>query len=381
MPLTAYSISEQKELDVEQVLRALARRHGAQVFIDVGQLPDSWRAFLRSDLECPCCFVTGAEIVSEAISRESKKPIRQPCFRFALPGHHSQCDYASGDSNATPENLVNFGIAKSSLTRAVRELVCTGIQTSAFSQKSIRDMREWFFQRKLQASFRVELNPRIPGWLDKLWRASFSTLGHLPASVPLTAEIASMPGFDWTVESRRLLEERHQFVLRSIREKRLWMHNVAARIEALAHRFQGEMVFDPCVLEGEYDKCLGLAHFMSHNYAPFRSGAKRDSVATCVLALSALILFVNDWNLIRATAAFAAIAHSVGDADQSLGNVMGLNPFHDYEAWQKLKQLQDFGFDLPDEVDPSVELSKIEEELRARFNCRSARKYAGPVAS
>lgn len=368
MPLTAYSISEQKELDVEQVLRALAHRHGSESFVDAGQLPESWREFLRSDLECPSCFVTGAEIVREATSRETKKSIRQPCFRFAVPGHHSQCDYACVESNATPENLVNFGIAKSNLTRAVRELVCTGIQTGAFSQKSIRDMREWFFQRKLQASFRVELNPRIPGWLDKLLRVSFNTPGHLPASVSLTAEIASMPGFDWTTESRRILEERHRFVLNSIREKRLWMHDVAARIEALANRFQGEMVFDPSVLQEEYDKSLALARFISHNYSPISSAEKRDSVATCVLALSALVLFVNDWSLIRATAVFAAIAHSVRDADQSLGNIMGLNPFHDYEAWRKLKQLQDSGFELPDEVDPSVERSKIEEDLRSGFD-------------
>jgi hypothetical protein len=34
-------------------------------------MPDEWRAFLRTDIECPCCFVTGADVVRESISRTS----------------------------------------------------------------------------------------------------------------------------------------------------------------------------------------------------------------------------------------------------------------------------------------------------------------------
>lgn len=369
MPLTAYSIAEQKELDVEQVLGALSRRHGVPVPSDIADLPESWRAFLRSDLECPCCFVTGADIIKEAISRSSGKAIRQRCFRFAAPGHRPQCDYASNDLTSAPENLVNFGTANSHLTKAVRELVCTGIQTGAFSQKSVRDMREWFFQKKTQASFRVVLDPRIPGWVDKLFRLTALSVGSIPTGVSLTAEIVSMPGFDWTAESTRILAERHRAVLDAVREKRLWLHGVRDRIESLAKRHQGEVVFDPTVLQEDYDASLSLATFISHNYAPVRSATKAriHGAAPCVLAFSALLLFVNDWDLSRAVRMFADIARSVGNADQSLGNVMGLNPFHDYEAWGKLKQLQESGIPVADEADPSVERQRIEEELRARF--------------
>jgi len=370
MPLTAYSVAEAKELDVDQVLAALSRRHGVQAPIDVADLPESWREFLRTDLECPCCFVTGAELVREAISRTSRKAIRQRCFRFVTPGHRPQCDYAMSDTNSTPENLVNFGTANSNLTRAVRELVCTGIQTGAFSQRSVRDMREWFFQKKAQASFRVVLDPRIPKWVDKLHRLPFLSTGSVPTGVPLTVEIATMPGFDWVAESARLLVERHRAVLDVVNEKRLWwMPDAGNRIESLARRYQGEVVFDPTVLHKEYDQSLRLALFISHNYAPIRSvtKAKPYSAAACVLAFSALLLFVNDWDLNRAVGTFAVIARSAGHADQGLGNVMGLNPFHDYEAWRKLKQLQESGIPVPDETDPSVERRRIEDELRARF--------------
>lgn len=222
MPLTAYSISEEKELDVEQVLLALSQKSGQQAPGATDQIPDSWREILRTDLECPCCFVTGADVVKEAISRTSKKAIRQACFRFVSPGHRPQCDYAANESTGfTPENLVEFAATNSNLTKAVRELVCSGIHTGAFSQKTIRDMREWFFEEKVKTSFQVTLNSQVPRWLDMLWRIASSSLGQLPQGVPLTREIAAMPGFDWSIESARVLGERYQTILNILREKRL----------------------------------------------------------------------------------------------------------------------------------------------------------------
>lgn len=370
MPLTAYSISEEKELDVEQVLLALCRKSGLQAPAATDPIPDSWREILRTDLECPCCFVTGADIVKEAISRTSKKAIRQPCFRFVSPGHRPQCDYAANESAGfTPENLVEFGAPNSNLTKAVRELVCSGIHTGAFSQKTIRDMREWFFEEKTKTSFEVTLDSQVPRWLDTLWRIASPSLGQLPEGVSLTREIAAMPGFDWSIESARALGARYRATLDVLREKRLWLHQVVDRIESLAKRYQGETVFDPTILRPKYEQSLSLARFISENYTPIKKAnrGKYGDVATCVLALAALLLFVNDWNLDQAIATFSRITISVGQADQSLGNVMGLNPFHDYEAWSKLRLIQDLGVVLPENTDLRAERQEIEGELRRRF--------------
>lgn len=49
---------------------------------------------------------------------------------------------------------------------------------------------------------------------------------------------------------------------------------------------------------------------------------------------------------------------------------MGLNPFHDYEAWSKLKALQASGIVLPEQTDLNNELDELDQleaELRARF--------------
>src|SRR5690606_4140867 len=158
-------------------------------------------------------LVTGAEIVRVAVSSTSGRILRQPCFRF--PGHHhAHCDYASGDKdNVVPENLIRFGDAKSALTRAIRELVCTGIQMGAFSQRSIRDMRQWFFERKSEARIKVTLDPRVPRWIADLRRTSFHNSPGLPPGVVLTEAIASLPGFDWTAEAKRIQHERHKVIL------------------------------------------------------------------------------------------------------------------------------------------------------------------------
>lgn len=178
-----------------------------------------------------------------------------------------------------------------------------------------------------------------------------------------------MPGFDWSIESARVLAARYQTILDILREKRLWLHQVVDRIESLAKRYHGETVFDPTILQPKYEQSLSLARFISENYGPIKQAnrSKYGDVASCILALAALLLFVNNWNLGQAIATFARISASVGQADQSLGNVMGLNPFHDYEAWSKLRQIQDFGITLPATTDLRAERQQIEADLRARF--------------
>lgn len=237
------------------------------------------------------------------------------------------------------------------------------------NQKTIRDMREWIFEEKVKTSFQVTLNPQVHKWLDTLWRVASPSLGPLPQGVPLTREIAAIPGFDWSIESARARGERYKTTLDILREKRLWLHQVVDRIESLTKRYHGETVFDPTILQPKYEQSLALARFISENYGPIKKAnrSRYGDVATSVLALAALLLFVNNWNLGQATATFARISASVGQADQSLGNVMGLNPFHDYEAWSKLRQIQDLGITLPATADLQAERQQIEADLRARF--------------
>lgn len=370
MPLTAYSISAQKEEDVGQVLRRLSESFGEAV-VAVDAIPQAWHAFMRTDLQCPCCFVTGAELVNEALSKATKKPVRQACFRFGNPRHREHCDFNStATANTVPENLVSFSESKSNLTRAVRELVCTGIEQGVFSQVSIRNMREWFFNKKVESLFVVTLDPRLYSWISSLQEAGFRARGSLPKGVALTPEIAAMPDFDWRAEAARRVVERypqHQENMAAIFSMRVAMFGDGGkRAEAMAQRYQGRHVFDPTVLADEYRKTCALADFIGHNYAPLKA-AKGGSGTVSVLAFSALLLFVRRWDITQAIADFTKIAAAAGHSNQDLGNVMGLNPFLDYEAWRILKQMQDLNITVPENVDVKAERVVMEVALRAQF--------------
>jgi hypothetical protein len=368
MPLTAYSISHPGERDVEQTLNWISAKFG-QPYTAVDAISEAMRAYLRTDLQCPSCFVTGAEIVRSAA--KTGKATRQSFFRFTTPGHRPHCDFGSPEmANTVPENLVSLTESKSNLTRAVRELVCTGIEQGVFSQVSIRDMREWFFNKKVESLFLVTLDPRLHAWISALQENIFRSSGALPAGVPLTFEIAALPQFDWRAEAARRVMERypqHGANMKTIQDQRIAMFGDAGkRVELLAQRFQGRFVFDPTVLADEYRKTLSLANFIGHNYAPLKA-TKGSSGTTSVLAFSALLLFIRGWDVSLAISDFARIVAAVGSANQDLGNVMGLNPFHDYEAWKILKHMQDLNIAVPENIDIKAERVAMEATLRKQF--------------
>lgn len=369
MPLTAYSISASKEEDVGQVLKRLSTLFGECVSAPE-DAPETWRAFMRQDLQCPCCFVTGAELVKAAHSKTSKTAVRQAYFRFSKPKHRDHCDFDSAaTANTVPENLVAFSDSNSAITKAVRELVGTGIELELFSQKSIRDMREWFFNTKIQSMFVVTLDPRFPKWMNSLHREKF--YAKPVEGIELTPEIVANPKFKWraAVAREQLLKHPEYWAFSDA------FHNKPnpfffeySRMGPLARRSQGRSVFDPSLLKEEYRKTCELAGFIAKNYKPLKSTTSSKGITvSSVLALAALLMYVRDWNQDLARADFLKIVGAAGSSNQDLGNVMGLNPFHDFRTWQALKAVQEFGIHVAEYVDLKAERVAIEQELRAKF--------------
>lgn len=371
MPLTAFSKATGEELDVEQILRRLGRDSGVDTTdLSPERIPDGWRQAIREDMECPSCFMLGAELVREGVSTQgTKRIVRQACFRY--PAHRPQCDFTRPGVTGTtvPDNLVAFGSTKTGLTRAVRQLVGAGIQSGLFSQRTIRNMREWFFAQKASSTFTLTLDPRLPVWLENVLRQTGGYYGPLP--VELTSDIAALPGFDWREAARRHFRARNLASIEILvtAELRIWA--VADRVAYLASRFQGEVVFDPSPLREHYLSTVQLAAFITQNYEPvrrFTKGGGREPHVPAILAFAALALYVENWDLDRAAALFGRVARQAADADGDLGNVMGLNPWHDYEAWRNLKVLQDLRLAIPDGVaSPEEEILAIEAVLRRQY--------------
>ena len=56
-----------------------------------------------------------------------------------------------------------------------------------------------------------------------------------------------------------------------------------------------------------------------------------------LLAFSAALLFVSDWNVEKALSVFAEIHAQPVPEDLAQANIMGLNPFHDFAALEALR--------------------------------------------
>ncbi|MEX6664789.1 hypothetical protein [Pseudomonas sp. W2-17] len=267
-----------------------------------------------------------------------------------------------------------FSTAKDGVSRAVRDLVCKGIALHIFEQRDIRAMREWFFRQKQQSQFVVTLEPGLPTWLESLRRYCHWTPRSSARHFALTDDVFKIPAFDFKAAARTELTLRYQAVLKEMFDKKIFLHGVSTRIEKMATDFQGKSVFDPTALAEHYGLTQDLAEFICVNHAPLAKLGNDHAPLTSLknikylLAFAALLLFMSDWELNTAVGKFARIVSASVPLDETLGNVMGLNPFHDFEAWAMLKTLQELS-------NIKVPAMTVKEELEAWIT--DARRRAG----
>ena len=87
MPITAYSKKFKSELDVEQFKNR---------YNDLIEKPDLAQ-FVKDDIECSCCGVSGARIIKEGISSKNNLKVKQTHFAFKNENggdaHRVFCDH------------------------------------------------------------------------------------------------------------------------------------------------------------------------------------------------------------------------------------------------------------------------------------------------
>lgn len=370
MPLTGYSNALGKELDVEQLFKVLYQDSQHFDNLKVSEISSDIRSFISQDIHCPICFVKGAEVVSGARSKNSGIEIRQAYFRFSIPGHRKFCDYLEHNNlKKTPDSTIDFGLARNDITRTIRKLVCSAIELEIINHLKIRDMREWFYSKKESSSFTVSLPPLTSVRFVE-WRRELGGAKHygLPVGIELSKEITKMPRFNWRLEAKRQLFKNNSELFNVIDSRPFWrLSFFSEKVQALAEAYKGKEVFDPGVLEQEYELTVEFARFVSQQFTfsdPYKPWSPKLAP---VLAFCALLLYINDWDITRACEDYAKVV-SHENPDPTLGNVMGLNPFHDFEAWRCLKSLQN----LPDHIlnidDFMESIATIEQKIRASFN-------------
>ncbi|MHC2617971.1 hypothetical protein ACVIW2_000002 [Bradyrhizobium huanghuaihaiense] len=366
MPATAFSVRFARELDVDQLAMLMtgekptSERDGAELLSASGEA-------IRADIQCSSCGKFGARVVRSARSRASRAVLRQAHFRFVDPdggdAHHPFCEFYGDDENRSVQaSVLDFGSEKSTETRAVRLLVCKGIEQGLFDQRRIRDMRQWFFDLKSASRFTLTTPQEAIAWTRALHRhPSYQRWTFHPAQ-------AEMPAFNWKAAAKHRFTEDHQHLFDLIKGIPIDDGICRQAGELLRKHYQRE-VFDPTVLQRYYDAAVSLASFVAANggidFGKVRPDYYRlKGPPVALLALCALVLFVSDWDMNAAIATFSRLLLAPAPSDLSLGNVIGLNPFHEYAAWRLLVLSAKVAAASPNGLDYDRQLASTEPALR-----------------
>lgn len=362
MAITVYSKTFKSELDKEQLERLYIQ--------NISVTLDGFRKFVYEDVECPMCNVTGAHYVSEGYSRETSRKIKQAHFAFRKPddtdAHKVFCDHYNGPGKVRDsggEAFIKLRKDGSDVTALIRELVCRGVENKIFDQTDIRNMRKWFTELRESGNVIISYSPHV----INLLRASFYSEGSAN-NYEIQDGIQYDSGFNINNEVYKSLRYKYPpFFDIDVNKKEnnalmgLYRNALANQAHRLVMKDKGIRIFDRRQLNNKYLAALHLSKTIIHQYDFLRrkfTSPLSIMRSNQLLAISALLLFVSNWDEEVAREKFNILSKASASILPDAGNVIGMNPFIHYDAWKIIHRVQDLIDSLPD-------FSNLDEEFRA----------------
>ncbi|BAY87872.1 hypothetical protein NIES267_73960 (plasmid) [Calothrix parasitica NIES-267] len=370
MPITAYSQRFQRELDAVQWLDL--SKYDLQSDPNLKNLPQELRDESSVDLTCPQCGAKDCVIVSASKSKKTKKDLRQPHFRFS--NHHPLCDYHIDSNHTSKIDFAKKGNSRIIETEKIRELVANGIELKIISQSLIKEMRRYFFETKVKYHFTLDVSQTAFGWYLQL-----TDLCHLSNKEIIFNPIhANFPKFDWNNAIKvQFVQENYNLINMCCSKESNYHTKIYDRALKSIKQYQNKPVFDVTKLEEQYKKTINLALFIERNLKIFKPKRysfthylyklKYISEIRIVLAFAALLLYVSDWNIETAIIKLEQIVNFCGPYNINPGNVIGLNPFHDFEAWAIVMKAREAAQNSPNGFDYNAQIKEIENRLREEY--------------
>ncbi|MCP3416230.1 hypothetical protein NLM16_19230 [Bradyrhizobium brasilense] len=223
-------------------------------------------------------------------------------------------------------------------------------------------MRQWFFDLKSATRFTISMPLEATSWARVVQRHPHYRRWQFHRSQ------AEMPAFDWkgAAKSQFTEENLHLFdLLKGIPfDDATWR-----QASDLARKNHGREVFNTTVLQPYYEAAMSLCVFIAANGGiEFGKGRpeyfRAKGAPIALLALCALVLFVSDWDMNAAITAFAKLLSAPAPSNLALGNVIRLNPFHEYGAWRLVIASVEVAAKSQNELDYGGRLAAIEAALR-----------------
>lgn len=385
MPITAYSNEAAREVDLEQWLAL--NGYSTQEDPLLARMPPELRDKAAQDIECSGCHARGATLVRVARAKGVGRAVSQGHFRFGITGgtnpHDPLCEFYDEKSDRGAEYLANFNSEKSALTRTVRDLVCRGIRANLFSQSDMRQMRLWFLQTRTEHAIMLDVTPELIQWCIDMWATN---LIWSPDQMPFRPEHGQLPNFDWERVAIREWARRNTHLFKAMEWRVHFRQDTVKRPLQLIAQYAGMTVLDPTALHDKYADVVQLAGFAAR-YVFCIADVKPPKVfhgpvsgwgpqGHALLALTALLLFKNDWDVGRASAMFSVLTKLQPVAGGLEGNIIGLNPFHDYPAWQVINAARQIAVLRTDSRPVREQIASLKAEIQASYFDWAARSLS-----
>ena len=366
MTITAYSKTFKRELDARQ-LKNLFDENNADSAL-------SFRDFVKADIECPACNVSGGHYVVEAKSQSKGNVVKQAHFAFrdsmGKDTHLPFCDFYTGSDKlnvVANDGRVDFMRSGSEATQLIGLMVCAGIEANIFSQQDIRNMRQWFLDLREQGSFIFNLNPHIV----QIARASLIRNKRNRDQYIVDVSETENSWFDIDNEVYQSLYFKFPELALDHRDNtELWgirLKGVVTKAKSIIVKDSGTSTFDRSILSEKYQLATQVASLVRSTHPRLRvllgytTNALRSS--NPLMAFAALLLFVSDWDVTVVEKKIEAILAVETVTDITAGNVVGMNPFIHYSAWILVKALHELQSELEYEVDFDAEFNSEKERL------------------
>ncbi|MEN4637328.1 hypothetical protein ABEG70_19870 [Pantoea agglomerans] len=368
MAITVYSKRFKRELDKVQLERLYSESHLYE--------KEDFRSFVYTDAECPVCNVSGAYFVSEGFSTKTKKMVRQAHFAFRKSNgedaHKVFCDHYKGSDrikDSAGEAFTNLNRKDNSdVTKAVRELVCRGIENNMFSQEDIRNMRQWFTELRESGTQLIDYSPHIVN----LVRAAIYYRSDNQEYVfdinkkdeqwfNIDEEVYKSLSYKYPSVLIDLFYENNKNFLRAIQGS-----TITKQAHRLIRKDNGQHVYDRRVLNDKYNDALDLALYIArrHENLTRKFSRKNDlKKASQLLAVAALLLFISEWDMNTAIEKFQKLVEAGQSILPDAGNVIGMNPFIHYDAWEVVHTIKDLMSSLPDFTNVDTEFLAEKKRL------------------
>ncbi|SMY39094.1 hypothetical protein PMAL9190_03895 [Photobacterium malacitanum] len=366
MTITIYSRKFKRELDARQL---------KSLFFDSNENQKlSFKEFIKADIECPICNVTGGHYVSEGSSQLTGKVVKQAHFAFrdnqGNDTHLQFCDFYTGIdkiNSVSNDGRVNFMRSGTEVTGLIGFMVCAGIEGKIFSQQDIRNMRQWFLDLRKQGAFIFNLNPHILN----IAKASLIRNKRNKNAYVFDIKESENEWFDIDNEVYQSLYFKFPFLkIDTSENKELYdirLKGVTKKSISIIRKDSGVTTFDRTILAEEYIRATRIALIIRDSNPRLKkllgSSISRVRENNPLIALAALLLFISNWDESEAKKNINEILKIKSVINDTAGNIIGLNPFIHYKSWVLVKALHDLQLNTDIKIDFDAEFNLEKERL------------------